>query len=468
MLDTGEKAHRRLRGEFAKIYNEAPIGLCYLDPDLRYVHVNDWFANLNGVPAEAHIGRTIREVLPAIEAGVEQQFRHVLESGEPIIQGLVYAETPAHIGVKKLYIHNSYPVKRNDGTAVGITCAVQLSLKGYAATEASRLPDQQNGSRRQNNEIRSARDGFIGDSKPLRETLKAIEQVAKTDSTVLILGETGTGKELVAHAIHNNSGRCDRPMVTVNCAALPASLIEAELFGREKGAYTGALTRQTGRFELADGSTIFLDEIGDLSIELQTKLLRVLQDGEFQRLGSSKTKKVDVRVIAATNRPLEKQVRDGDFREDLYYRLNIFPIDVPPLRDRADDIPQLVWTFIREFQATTGKQVSVVSPETMEAFQQHDWPGNVRELRNIIERSMIMSEGPILQGGMKDHQRGIKLNKNEENLESLSDVERNHIEAVLQSTQWRVRGVGGASEILGLKPTTLEARMRKLGISRPA
>ncbi len=256
-------------------------------------------------------------------------------------------------------------------------------------------------------------------------------------------------------------------MITVNCAALPASLIEAELFGREKGSYTGAMNSQPGRFELYDYSTIFLDEIGVLSTELQTKLLRVLQNGEFQRLGSSKTQMVDVRVIAATNCQLENRVRDGEFREDLYYRLNIFPINVPPLRDRTDDIPQLVWAFIHEFQATTGKQVSVVSPATMEAFQQHDWPGNVRELRNIIERFMIMSEGPILQG-MKDHQRGLKVNKSEETLESLGVVERNHIEAVLKSTQWRVRGVGGASEILGLKPTTLEARMRKLGISRPA
>ena len=466
MLDTSEKVHRRLRGEFAKIYSEAPIGLCYLDTNLRYVHVNDWLANLNGLPAEEHIGRTIRELLPHIAEGVEKQYRHVIETGEPIIQGRVHAETPAHPGVKKHYIHNYYPVKQQDGTIVGITCAIQLSLKALAATAES----QKNGSQRQSNVIRSACDGLIGDSKSLRDTLKAVEQVAKTDSTVLILGETGTGKELVAHAVHNSSQRRDRAMVTVNCAALPASLIEAELFGREKGAYTGALTRQTGRFELADGSTIFLDEIGDLSIELQTKLLRVLQNGEFQRLGSSKTKKVDVRVIAATNRPLEDRVRDGDFREDLYYRLNIFPINVPPLRDRIDDIPQLVWAFIREFQATMGKQVSVVSPETMEAFQQHDWPGNVRELRNIIERSMIMSEGPILQDDMKDHQRGSKYQENKENKENLgplTEVERNHIEAVLESTQWRVRGVGGAAEILGLKPTTLEARMRKLSITRP-
>ena len=325
--------------------------------------------------------------------------------------------------------------------------------------------EQENAYLRQNIKIRFNYDEIIGDSKALAETLKSIEQVATTNSTVLIQGETGTGKELVARAIHNNSQRRERAMVTVNCSALPASLIESELFGREKGAYTGALTRQTGRFELADGSTIFLDEIGDLSTEVQTKLLRVLQDGEFQRLGDSKTKKVDVRVIAATNHQLDKRVRDGEFREDLYYRLNVFPINVPPLRDRLDDIPRLVWAFIREFETEMGKTIEVVSPETMEAFQQHDWPGNVRELKNSIERAIIVSEGPILQVDIMDFRRD---SKHKDNLRSLHEVEHDHIESVLDSTQWRVRGVGGAAAILALKPTTLEARMKKLGITRPA
>jgi len=318
---------------------------------------------------------------------------------------------------------------------------------------------------RQNMKIRFNYDEIIGDSEALGETLKSIEQVAKTNSTVLIQGETGTGKELVARAIHNCSQRGDRTMVTVNCAALPASLIEVELFGREKGAYTGAMTSQVGRFELADGSTIFLDEIGNLSLELQTKLLRVLENGEFERLGSSKTKKVDVRVIAATNCQLDDRVRDGEFREDLYYRLMIFPIDVPPLRDRVDDIPQLVWAFIREFEAEMGKKIDVVLPKTMEALQQHDWPGNVRELKNRIERAVIVSEGPILEVDIANHRRDPKY---KENLRPLNDVERDYIEFVLDTTQWRIRGVGGAAAILAIKPTTLEARLVKLGIKRPA
>ncbi len=318
---------------------------------------------------------------------------------------------------------------------------------------------------RQNMKIRFNYDEIVGDSEALGEALKGIEQVAKTNSTVLIQGETGTGKELVARAIHNCSQRGDRTMVTVNCAALPASLIEVELFGREKGAYTGAMTSQVGRFELADGSTIFLDEIGNLSLELQTKLLRVLENGEFERLGSSKTKKVDVRVIAATNCQLDDRVRDGEFREDLYYRLMIFPIDVPPLRDRVDDIPQLVWAFIREFEAEMGKKIDVVLPTTMEALQQHDWPGNVRELKNRIERAVIVSEGPILEVDIANHRREPKY---KENLRPLNDVERDYIEFVLDTTQWRIRGVGGAAAILAIKPTTLEARLVKLGIKRPA
>ncbi len=335
----------------------------------------------------------------------------------------------------------------------------------YEGQQQKKRLEHENAYLRQNIKIRFNYDEIIGDSKALGETLKGVEQVAKTNSTVLIQGETGTGKELIARAIHNNSQRRDRAMVTVNCSALPTALIEAELFGREKGAYTGAITRQTGRFELADGSTIFLDEIGDLSIEVQTKLLRVLQNGEFQRLGGSKTTTVDVRIIAATNQHLDERVRDGEFREDLYYRLNIFPITVPPLRDRLEDIPQLVWAFIREFEAEMGKTIEVVSPETMEAFQQHAWPGNVRELKNRIERAIILTEGRILQADIMAKRRDSKY---KDNFRSLKEVERDYIESVLDFTRWRVRGVGGAAAILALKPTTLEARMKKLDITRPA
>jgi transcriptional regulator with GAF, ATPase, and Fis domain len=304
-------------------------------------------------------------------------------------------------------------------------------------------------------------DEIVGDSAAMRAVMEKAKQVAATDSTVLILGETGTGKELLARAIHNSSRRSAELMVTVNCAALPSSLVEAELFGREKGAYTGALSRELGRFEIADGSTILLDEIGELSLELQAKLLRVLQDGEFERLGSSKTLKVDARVLASTNRDLIKAVEDKEFREDLYYRLNVFPIELPPLRDRSDDIPQLVWTFVQEFSETMGKTIESISVASMNSMKAYRWPGNVREVRNIIERAMIVSQGPVLE---------IELPKSKAvgtgSSQKLAEVEREHILTVVESKGWRIRGEGGAAETLGLKPTTLEARMKKLGIER--
>jgi transcriptional regulator with GAF, ATPase, and Fis domain len=307
---------------------------------------------------------------------------------------------------------------------------------------------------------------IIGDSPALRKALEKVVQVAATDSTVLITGETGTGKELIARAIHNNSSRRDKLMVKVNCAALPSSLVEAELFGREKGAYTGALNRELGRFEIADGSTIFLDEIGELSMELQAKLLRVLQDGEFERLGSSKTLQVDARVLTATNRDLAQAVADKEFREDLYYRLNVFPIEVPPLRMRAEDIPQLVWAFVQEFSASMGKSIESIPNATMEALTTYDWPGNVREVRNIVERAMIVSSGRVLEVGLPIA-AGNREDASEQSRQSLAEVERNHILAVVKSTGWRIRGPGGAASILGLKPTTLEARMKRLGLERP-
>lgn len=252
-------------------------------------------------------------------------------------------------------------------------------------------------------------------------------------------------------------------MIKVNCAALPPTLIESELFGREKGAYTGALTEQSGRFEIADGSTIFLDEIGELTGELQAKLLRVLQDGQFERLGSNKTIEVDVRIIAATNKNLAEAVASGAFREDLYYRLNVFPITLPPLRDRQGDIPLLAWTFIKEFSQRMGKRIESVPKKMMEALQSYSWPGNVRELRNVIEHSMILSRGTNLNLQIP---RIPVAATNKLGARSLEEVEREHISEVLEATGWRVRGRRGAAEILGLKPTTLEARMKKLDIRR--
>jgi transcriptional regulator with GAF, ATPase, and Fis domain len=311
-----------------------------------------------------------------------------------------------------------------------------------------------------------AQDGseFVAKSEATLEVLAQLEQVACTPATVLLLGETGTGKEVVARAIHSRSSRRDRAMVVLNCAALPPTLVESELFGHEKGAYTGAVTRQEGCFEYADGSTLFLDEIGDLPLEMQSKLLRVLQDGHFQRLGATKPLKADVRVLAATNRDLEAAVRAGTFREDLYYRLNVFPIRLPPLRERRDDIPFLAWLFVGEFGRSMGKTIASIARLSLEALTQYDWPGNVRELRNVIERAVIISSGPVLHIDVPRHAAPPCVAATE-NL-TLDEVERRHILSVLETTRWRVSGKRGAAKILGLKATTLESRMIKLGINR--
>ncbi len=303
--------------------------------------------------------------------------------------------------------------------------------------------------------------GIVGKSPRFLSVLDEIGQVAQTDSTVLLLGETGTGKEVLAQAIHDASARKDRPMVKVNCAALPAALIESELFGREKGAFTGALARQAGRFEIADGSTIFLDEVGELPLELQPKLLRVLQEGEFERLGGSRTIKVDARVIAATNRPLAQAVRDGKFREDLFYRLDVFPIEVPPLRERREDIPLLSWTFVKEFSNSMGKAIDTIADDSMAALLAYPWPGNVRELRNVIERAMILARGPTLQ--LKLGHPTLRMHATNSPV-TLAEVEREYTLKALQRSGWRIRGANGAAELLGIKPTTLESRVKKLGL----
>jgi formate hydrogenlyase transcriptional activator len=306
---------------------------------------------------------------------------------------------------------------------------------------------------------------IVGRSRKLNEVLLKIEQVGSTDSTVLILGETGTGKELIARAIHGIGDRKNRPLVKVNCAALPATLIESELFGHEKGAFTGAYLRKIGRFELADHGTILLDEIGELPLELQAKLLRVLQEGEFERIGGSKSIKVDVRIIAVTNRDLARLVKDNKFRDDLYYRLNVFPIKVPSLRERKEDIPVLANHFILKYRKIKSKKIEIIPQNVMDMLKNYSWPGNVRELENIIERSAIISQGNQLALGEwfgKEESEG-----DSHRFFTLEQVEKEHIQKSLEKTNWRISGNKGAAKILGLKPTTLEAKMKKLGIRRP-
>ena len=312
-------------------------------------------------------------------------------------------------------------------------------------------------------ELQSLHEEIVGRSQAMKRILAQVEQVARTDATVLIEGETGTGKELLARAVHRLSARKKRPLVTVNCASLPPTLIESELFGREKGAYTGAMTRMTGRFEIADGATLFLDEIGELPLDVQAKLLRVLEQGRFERLGSTRPLQVDVRIIAASNRDLARNVEEGKFRKDLYYRLNVFPITVPPLRERPEDIPLLVWAFVRQYEKKIGKRIEHIPRRSMENLQRYPWPGNARELRNVIEHAMIVSNGKTLDVSAP---RNISTPP-AVNL-SLEDVERRHILDVLQKSGWRLSGQGGAAGILGLKRTTLQSKMKKLGIRRPA
>ncbi len=336
-----------------------------------------------------------------------------------------------------------------------------------ALSEIKTLKDQleaENIMFRQEIKMRHQFDHILGQSDGLKYVLYRAEQVAPMNTTVLILGETGTGKDLIAAAIHDMSPRKERPLITVNCAALPGNLIESELFGREKGAFTGADTRQVGRFEIANGSTLCLDEIGELPLEVQAKLLRVIQHNEFERLGSSQTIKVDVRIVATTNRNLEEEVRKGRFRQDLYYRLNVFPITVPPLRQRKEDIPLLVQAFIERYSRKLGKQITSIQKETLKALQDYPWPGNVRELESIIERAVILCPGPVLELADKLEISSLSLSST---LRTLEETERNQILKTLSETRWRIEGKDGAAAILGLNPSTLRARMHKLGIVRP-
>ncbi len=569
-------------------YSQAQIGLCYLDTELRYVAINEWLAALNGLAPAQHVGRKIRDILPSVADGVEGQLRQVIQTGEPVVEGLAWVETAAHPGAKRLYQHDYYADKAADGTVQGVECTIQdithqrlagvmgvipweadartgefsyvgpqaeeilgypverwyesgfrnscihpddrqrvidlhstspseglhyeleyrmitadntitwlrdvvdvdcmegkpIVLRGFmfdisAIKEASREIEELTRRLKQQKQYlheevyqTAVRTELIGNSDLMCEVNGLVEQVAPTNATVLITGETGTGKELVARSVHAHGSRAGRLMVQVNCATLPSNLIESELFGHEKGAFTGAVRRHIGRFELADGGTIFLDEIGDLPLELQPKLLRVLQEGEFERLGSTKTTKVDVRVIAATNRDLEQAVDAREFREDLYYRLHVFPIQVPPLRERPEDIALLVWYFLDKTKLSIGRPIDSVPDDVMQRLERYPWPGNVRELENVIERSVILTGGTSLQIGESFGRNRVghttapaALNGRSARLE---DVEREHILSVLEECGWYIKGRSNAAERLGLHPSTVLHRMKKLGIERPS
>jgi DNA-binding NtrC family response regulator len=344
---------------------------------------------------------------------------------------------------------------------IGVHVALRREIEAHRKSKAtlSYLVD----------EIRSDHS-IVGDSPALRRVLEQIEQVAPADSTVLIQGETGTGKELVARAIHDRSPRRQRPLVKINCAALPRELVESEIFGHEKGAFTGATQQRRGRFEIADGGTLFLDEIGELPLEAQAKILRVLQEREFERVGGTQTLRVDVRIIAATNRDLKTQVAASKFRSDLYYRLNVFPIVVPPLRERREDIPRLVERFAVIAARKVGRPLSAIAPSFLERAKSYEWPGNIRELENVVERALLMSRDGTLEG----HHLSLEPSTPSEvasapiGSTTLEDVERAHIRSVLDRSDWRIEGERGAAALLGLNPSTLRGRMRKLGIRKTA
>ncbi|MFN8651807.1 MAG: sigma 54-interacting transcriptional regulator [Gemmatimonadales bacterium] len=322
-------------------------------------------------------------------------------------------------------------------------------------------------------------EGIVGTSPQLKGVLRKVQQVAPVDSTVLLLGETGTGKELIARALHEGSGRKDRPLIKVNCGAIPSGLVESELFGHEKGAFTGAIQRRIGRFELADQGTLFMDEVGELPLDTQVKLLRVLQEKEFERLGSTKPQRVDVRLIAATHKELEQEVADGRFRADLFYRLNVFPIRIPPLRDRPKDIPLLVQHFLAQFQRKLAKPLKGFTPESMARLCDYHWPGNIRELQNVVERACVLAEEPIVDIGdalrsSPGRPTGLQVvygstapaSAAPDEIIPLEDNERLHIRRALDVTKWKIHGPGGAADLLGINPSTLRSRMQKLGIVR--
>lgn len=457
MLKESEERYREL-------YEEAPNAYTITDLSGKLLNVNRRATELLGYPADELIGSSIFDYVPATGDAQEQARRAY---GPTTTAGDLSAAECEFRRRDGSPLYASLWVKRLRGPAGEITGTrsiwIDVTDRVLAEREQARLREQ---NLYLQEEIKSSHnfEEIVGQSPALSSVLNDVSRVAATDSTVLITGETGTGKELVARAIHSASRRRDRPLVKINCAALPASLVESELFGHEKGAFTGAIARRIGRFELADGGTIFLDEVGELPADTQAKLLRVLQEREFDRVGGTRPIKVDVRVIAATNRDLQTAVRDKIFREDLFYRLNVFPIRLPPLRDRAGDIPLLVPFLVARFAARIGKQIDNVSRETLDMLQAYAWPGNVRELENVLERAVVLATGPTLE--IDPEVLPIPEGGAADPAASLQAVERNHILAVLGQTGWVIEGTAGAAPILGLHPNTLRSRMKKLGVNR--
>jgi formate hydrogenlyase transcriptional activator len=463
---------------FRDLFDEAPIAYVHEGLDSRFIEANRTAMRILGLKPEEVAGMTGKSLVP----DTPQAQRALSEWLDSMARGTATTGTVLELRRKD----DSKPVwiqcwsrPARDGSYTR-TMFIDVTDRVLMEREKARLEAQNSYLIEEIKETHNFEE-IVGKSRTLAEVIEKVKLVASTDSSVLILGETGTGKELVARAVHSNSERRDRPLVKVSCAALPVGLIESELFGHEKGAFTGASDRRIGRFELANGGTIFLDEIGDMPPDLQVKLLRVLQEHEFERLGGSNLIKVDVRVIAATNRNLLRSVADGTFRQDLYYRLNVFPIQLPPLRERSEDIPPLVHYFVRRFSLKIGRKITRIQRETIDRLVSYAWPGNVRELENVIERAVILSRGIELEvapdvlpeiaavaltqaaaprPAPKEKSPAVPLPQ------TIDQVERNHILEVLMRTNWRIEGADGAAALLNLNPSTLRSRMKKLGVQR--
>jgi PAS domain S-box-containing protein len=469
-----EEALRTSEAKFRNMADTAPVLIWVSGPDKRCNYFNQGWLQFTGRPIEEELGIGWTEgIHPEDLPRCLDSFDIAFESRQPL--QLEY-RLRAATGEYRWIYDSGTPRFSTEGEFLGFigTC-VDITERKRAEESIKKAHAELNELKNQlqaenivlQEEIRSAYQStsMVGQSKAIQYVQYKIEQVAETDSTVLILGETGTGKELVARAIHEQSKRKDRALIKVNCAALSPTLIESELFGHERGAFTGAAARKMGRFELANHGTLFLDEIGDLPLELQSKLLRVLQEGEFERLGGSQTIKVDVRIIAATNRNMEAAIEKGVFREDLWYRLNVFPITVPPLRQRRDDIPLLVEHFAKAFSVSLGKPINEISVGTMRKLCDYSWPGNIRELANVVERGVINSTGPVLR--IADQLEPLATSESPSaKAKTLAEVERDYIVRVLEEVYWKIEGPGGAAEILGLNPSTLRTRMAKLRIRR--
>lgn len=485
---------RRMRAEqrlldsetrYRDLFENAPNAYFVVGTDGRILHANRRLAELLGFPVEELAGAVIHSFMPDTPAGktrsMEIYRKHL--AGEAVsgweLELCRKDGRPLWVNVWM------EPGRSDDGTVqASRSFFVDITDRVLAERERAHL-QQQNLYLRE--EIKAVHnfEQIVGRSPALLAVLADVARVAPTDATVLVTGETGTGKELIARAVHSASPRKDKPLIKVNCAALPAGLVESELFGHEKGAFSGAIAKRMGRFELADGGTIFLDEIGELPGETQVKLLRVLQEREFDRVGGSVPVRVDVRVVAATNRDLLQDVREKKFREDLYYRLNVFPLRMPPLRERADDIPLLVQFQVKKFAARVGKRLHGVSREAMERLQEYPWPGNVRELENVLERAVILATGPMLEiasgvlparlpaepsapASVRDHLSTSSIRDvADQSAASLEVVERSHITSVLEQSNWVITGPRGAAKLLGVNPSTLRNRIKKLGIARP-